>query len=210
MEPTRVLVAGRHPILRVGLRWLLEREPGVAVVGEAGSGEEVLRLTERAAVHALVLGGEVSGLSTVELLRRLRSRKASVRVVVLSDWHGTDSVLDALEAGAAACLWIGEEPDSIVEAVRRVARGEEGWLSRSLAEKVAALLASGGGRPGVLSRRQLEVLQLVIAGNTNGAIAVELGISAKTVEKHLRAIFATLGVSSRTEAAVRVVRQRLL
>jgi DNA-binding NarL/FixJ family response regulator len=130
-----------------------------------------------------------------------------VRVLALSAYDDRQYVLNLLACGAAGYLTKEEAPRAIVEAVRGVWRGEQGWLSRSVAARVMAWMQEGEPKKPKLTGREIEVLRLVVAGKTNQAIGLGLGISEKTVEKHLDAVFSKLGVTSRVEAAVHAVRE---
>ena len=103
-----------------------------------------------------------------------------------------------------------EVPETIIEAVRGVSRGEQGWVSRRVAAKMAAWTHSEASGKGALTHREVEVLKWVVDGKTNQEIGATLGISEKTVEKHLEAIFRKLGVASRVEAAVLAVKEGIV
>ena len=115
-----------------------------------------------------------------------------------------------MAAGAFGYLTKEEVPVSILEAVRGVARGERGWVSRRIAAIMSAWTQEGDESKSGLSERETQVLRLVVDGKTNQEIGYELGISQKTVEKHLESVFAKLNVSSRVEAAVLAVRNQLV
>ena len=119
-------------------------------------------------------------------------------------------VLSLLAAGAAGYLTKDEVPETIIDAVRGVSRGEQGWVSRRVAAKMAAWTHSRESGKGALTNREMEVLKCVVDGKTNQEIGATLGISEKTVEKHLEAIFRKLGVASRVEAAVLAVKEGIV
>lgn len=210
MNPIRVLLADDHPVLRDGIRMVLEQEPDMVVVGQADSGNDALRLAEEERPDVLLLDMELPGLTGVEVARRLRKAKSSVRVLALSAHADAHYVRGLLESGAAGYLTKEEAPAVIVEAVRGVARGEEGWMSRRVAATMATIASQPDSDSADLTDRELEVLRLVVEGMTNQEVGGALGISDKTVEKHLEAVFGKLGVASRTEAAVHAVRRNLV
>ncbi len=115
-----------------------------------------------------------------------------------------------MEAGAAGYLVKGEAPHVIVDAVRGIAHGEQGWVSRSVAAQMVSWMRGEEEASVQFTHREMDVLRLVTEGKTNQNIAVLLGISEKTVEKYLFAIFQKIGVSSRTEVAVYAVRERII
>ncbi len=132
-----------------------------------------------------------------------------MRVLALSAHEDQEYIKGLLASGAAGYLTKGELPATIVEAVRGVARGEQGWVSRQIAAQMATWSQEGSPQGTTLTEREAQVLRLVVEGKTNQEIGLTLEISEKTVEKHLDSIFTKLGVSSRVEAAVRAVKDGL-
>ena len=210
MSLTRVLLADDHPVVRSGIRNLLEQEPDIVVIGEASHGAEALRMVQDLKPDVLLLDVEMPGLNGVEVARRLRAEGSPVRILGLSAYDDRQYILNLLASGAAGYLSKEEAPRVIVEAVRGVCRGEKGWLSQRAASRVVTWMQEEKPEKPKLTRRELEVLRLVVAGKTNQAIGVALEISEKTVEKHLDAVFTKLGVASRVEAAVYAVREGLV
>ena len=207
MEQIRLVLAEDHPIMRQGLRYVLSQEPDLIVVGEAARGEEALRLATQLLPDVLLLDIELEGMSGLDVARRLRASGSPVRVLAFSAHDDMEYIMGLLDAGAAGYLLKDDPPQALLEAVRGVARGEVGWLSRRVARKVMLRVGSGRLKADLLTARQREVLRLVVEGKTNHQIAQVLGISEKTVEKHLAALFAEMGVTSRVGAAVYAVRQ---
>lgn len=207
MAATRVVLADDHPVVRSGIRNLLEKVPEIEVIGEASGGEEALRLAETLLPDVLLLDMEMPDLKGVEVAQRLRARGSPVRILALSAYDDKQYILELLSNGASGYLVKEEAPETIIEAVRGVARGEQGWVSRKVASQMADWIhADEPGRMG-LTVRELDVLRLVVSGKTNQEIGINLGISEKTVEKHLEGVFSKLGVASRVEAAVIAVRK---
>jgi DNA-binding NarL/FixJ family response regulator len=151
---------------------------------------------------------EMPGLKGVEVAQQLQATGSSVRILALSAYDDKEYISGLLSSGAAGYLTKGEIPQTIVEAVRGVARGEAGWVSRQIAAEMASWTQEEQQRE--LTKREMEVLQLVVQGKTNQEVALDLGISDKTVEKHLENVYSKLGVASRVEAAVRAVRDGLV
>jgi DNA-binding NarL/FixJ family response regulator len=209
MTTIRVVVADDHPVAREGLSNLLNKAVEIEVVGEADNGAEVLPLIEGLTPDVLVLDMEMPGLTGMEVARQLQAIKSPVRILALSAHDDKEYIQGLLSSGAAGYLTKEEVPQAIIEAVRGVARGEHGWVSRQVAMQMADWLQEKTPLTS-LTKRELEVLKLVVEGKTNQEIGIALGISDKTVEKHLEGIFNKLQVSSRVEAAVYAVREGLV
>lgn len=209
MDKIHVLLADDHPVVRGGIRNLLEMSSEIQVVGEATNGHEAIRMVEELRPDVLLLDMEMPGLSGVEVARQLQSKKAPVRVLALSAYDDPQYIRGLLSSGAAGYLTKDEVPDVIVEAIEGVWRGQEGWLSRRVAARMAVWTRDEPDDLG-LTARELQVLKAVASGKTNQEVGIALGISDKTVEKHLESIFAKMGVSSRVEAAVVAVREGLV
>ncbi len=214
MDPTRILLADDHPVVRDGVRLLLERAPDMVVVGEAGDGPEALQLVTELRPDVLVLDVALPGLSGVEVARRLRAAGSPVRLLVLSAHDDEAYVRGVLSSGAAGYLLKDEARQTIVEAVRGVARGERGWLSRRVAAHAFRCeRATDRATPDALTTltpREREVLRLVAQGQDNARIASALDISVETVRTHVTAILGKLRVHSRAEAVAWAWMQRLM
>ncbi|HRW05784.1 MAG TPA: response regulator transcription factor [Caldilineaceae bacterium] len=206
MTKIRVILADDHPVVRTGICALLERDPEIVIVAEATNGAEVLPLVEEHKPDVLVLDIEMPQLTGVEVARQIKIKKLPVRVLALSAYVDEHYVQKVLQSGAAGYLMKEEAPAMIVDAVRGVARGEEGWMSRRAVAQMNSLVHREENDDALTPREQ-EVLQLVAAGKTNQEIARTLQISESTVEKHVGAIMTKLQVSSRVEAAVQAVRK---
>ena len=205
MTTIRVLLADDHPVTRDGIRNLLEKAPGLVVVGEADNGIETLRLVEELAPDVLLLDMEMPGLKGIDVARQLQAAGSTVHILALSAYDDKQYILELLASGASGYLVKEEAPEAIVEAVRGVAQGQQGWVSRRIAAQLMAWTREEPPKTN-LTDREMGVVRLVAAGKTNQEIGLALGISDKTVEKHLEAVFAKLGVASRVEAAVWAVR----
>jgi len=204
----RLVLVDDHPIVRSGIRTLLEKAEGFEVVGEASQGADVQTLVAATHPDVLLLDMELPDIDGTQVARQIRQSDPAVKILALSAHDDPVYIHDLLETGAAGYLIKEEAPEAIVDAVRGVAEGDRGWLSRHVAARVAAWLeVSDKGR---LTAREQEVLRRVTEGKTNQAIALELAISEKTVEKHVGEILAKLGVSSRVAAAVYAVRTGLV
>lgn len=210
MADIRVMLADDHPVVRKGIRALLDNAVGIEVVAEAETGEETLALAEEKAPDVLLLDLELPDIRGVDVTRRISEEMPEIKILVLSSHDDRALITEILGIGASGYLLKDEVPEVIVDAVRGVARGETGWLSRQVAAQVANLMVQEKQGVRDLTPREFEVLTQVVAGLTNAEIGYHFGISEKTVEKHLDGVFRKLKVSSRVEAAVLAVREGLV
>jgi DNA-binding NarL/FixJ family response regulator len=203
----RVLLADDHPVVRAGLRGMLAAEPGIEVVGEAGSGPEAVALA-RAREHDVILMdlrmplGD--GLAATE---QIMAADPAARVLVLTTYDNDADILRAVEAGAAGYLLKDTTPAALADGIRAAARGRT-----VLAPSVAERLVTHVRRPAreSLSARETEILARVARGRTNAEIGRELYISEATVKTHLLRAFGKLGVSGRTAAVTTAIERGLL
>jgi DNA-binding NarL/FixJ family response regulator len=209
MSDIRVLIADDHPIVCQGIRNLLGPVEGITVVGEAKNGMETLQMIEKLRPDVVLLDMELPDISGVEVVKKVIEAGLSARILGLSSHDDRQYISELLALGTAGYLIKDEVPDAIIEAVRGVARGETGWISRKVAAKLGQILQNKEEYKD-FTPREMDVLRLVVEGKTNAEIGLALGISEKTVEKHLEAIFRKMGVASRVEAAVMAVRENYL
>jgi DNA-binding NarL/FixJ family response regulator len=207
-EPIRIVLVDDHPVVRSGIRTLLEKVEGFEIVGEASEGAGVQALVAETHPDVLLLDMELPDVDGTQVAKQVQQSDPLVKVLALSAHDDPVYIRGLLESGAAGYLMKEEAPDTIIEAVRGVAHGDKGWVSRRVAARVASWMEVPD--KGRLSTREQEVLRLMVKGKTNQAIAMDLNISEKTVEKHMGEIFVKLGVTSRVEAAVYAVRAGLV
>lgn len=207
MTQIKVLLVDDHPVVRSGIRTLIEQVPDIDVVGEASTGAEALQMTRELNPDVLLLDMEMPDISGNQVANQLLKEGSSVRILALSAHDDKQYIQELLAIGAAGYLVKEEVPEAIIEAVRGVARGEQGWVSRRIAAQLSSWMRDDVHEKTDLTPREIEVLRTVVAGKTNQEIGLTLGISEKTVEKHLEGIFTKLGVASRVEAAVLAVRE---
>ena len=210
MSPIRIVLADDHPVVRSGIRNMLERANDIAIVGEASTGGEALRLVAEMTPDVLLLDMELPDVKGIEVAQQLKQSGSTVKILVLSAHDDPLYIRELLESGAAGYLVKEEAPETIVDAVRGVAHGEQGWVSRRIAAQMVSWMRKDDTGEVRLTARELAVLRLVVEGKTNQNIGALLGISEKTVEKYLYAIFTKLEVTSRVEAAVYAVREGLV
>jgi DNA-binding NarL/FixJ family response regulator len=211
--PIRVLLVDDHPVVRLGIRHLLDGEPDISVVGEAGDGFEAMRLVRDLTPDVVLLDMEMPGMNGSDVVQRMQADGISVPVLALSAHDDRQYIQELLKSGASGYLIKEEVPATLTDAIRGVARGEHGWVSRRVAARMSTWMMEDDVEEEPmrdLTPREMEVLREVAAGKTNQEIAYALVISEKTVEKHLRGIFNKLSVESRVEAAVRAFRLGLL
>lgn len=181
----RIFIADDHPIVRQGLRRIVEADPGMAISGEAGDGAAVLAALQSSATDLVLLDVSMPGGPFLETLRELRERHPTIRVLTLSVHPEDQWAVRALRGGASGYLTKDHSPDQLLEAIRRVYRGGK-YVSPTLAERLAAQLDGGGERPPheLLSDREFEVMRRLGSGLTVTQIASELALSAKTVSTY--------------------------
>ncbi len=196
----RLLLSDDHPVVRAGMRALLEAEPDLEVTGEASSAEEAVRLAAAPGLDLVLMDLQFPGaLQGVEATRRIRSLPDAPRVLVLTNYDTDADILGAIEAGASGYLLKDAPPGELVSAIRAAAAGESA-LAPAVASRLDESQRSADQRRTV---REAEVLQLVAAGRTNREIGQALFLSEATVKSHLVHIFTKLGVGSRTAAVAR-------
>lgn len=210
MPDIKVLIADDHPIVCSGINNLLAKAVGIKVVGEAYSGAEALEKIRSLKPDVILLDMELSDMKGVEVIKQVNEAGLPLRVLGLSSYDDREFISQLLSNGASGYLLKDEVPQQIVEAIRGVARGETGWVSRRVAAKLSQILQKEKEGGSDLTPRELDVLRYVVQGKTNGEIGVSLGISEKTIEKHLDTIFRKLGVASRVQAAVLAIRENLV
>jgi NarL family two-component system response regulator LiaR len=209
--PIRVLIVDDHAVVREGLRTFLELQDGLEVVGEAGDGDEAVREAERLRPDVILMDLVMPRLDGVAAMRLLRERLPESRVIVLTSFADDERLLPAIQAGAAGYLLKNVQPQELARAIRAAHAGEALLDTAVAARLVDAIAQAPGEQPREpLTPREREVLELIADGLSNKRIALELGVSEKTVKTHVGHLLAKLGVSDRTQAAVLAVRRGLV
>lgn len=196
----RIFIADDHPIVRQGLRRIVEADTGLAIAGEAGDAAALLLALETAATDLVLLDVSMPGGPFLETLRALRERHPTVRVLVLSVHPEDQWAVRALRAGASGYLTKDHSPDQLLEAIRRVYRGGK-YVSPTLAEQLASQLDVAGQHAPheLLSDREFEVMRRLGSGLTVTQVASELGLSAKTVSTYRSRILEKMAVDSNAD-----------
>ncbi len=202
----RILIADDHPVVRGGLRALVQTLDGLEVVGEAADGEAAVREAILLRPDVVLMDVRMPGLDGVEATRRIRESVPEVAVLILTMYDDDATVFTAMRAGARGYLLKGAEQDDIVAAVRAVVAGQAvfgpGVASRVLGYFEHPPTADPDRFPG-LTEREREVLGLLASGRRTAEIGRQLSLSPKTVSNHLTSIFAKLEVADRTAAILK-------
>ncbi|MGR4880887.1 response regulator [Streptomyces sp. LARHCF249] len=203
----RLLLADDHPVVRAGLRAVLDTEPDFAVVAEAATAERAVELAAAEPVDVVLMDLQFGpGMHGSEATALITSRQDAPRVLVLTTYDTDADILAAVEAGASGYLLKDAPPEELAAAVRTAAAGQS-----ALAPAVALRLMDRMRTPAeALTKRELEVLQLVADGLSNQQISKRLFLSQATVKSHLVHVYAKLGVDSRTSAVAAAATRRLI
>jgi len=211
-EPIRIVLVDDHAILRQGLRRLLEDEPDIEVVGEAGNGLEAVAVARALAPDLVLMEVVIPRLIGIEAAKQIKHSIPTTAILALSAYDDDRYVLGLLEAGAAGYLLKSATDQELVHAIRAVHAGEA-----VLHPAVAGRLLSRAARPAtrftlahgneLLTEREIEVLRCAAKGLSNKEIAGQLVLSVPTVKAHLVNIFNKMGVGSRTEAVMQALNQ---
>lgn len=205
----RVLVADDHPIVRGGIALLLGAADDIVVVGEASDGEEAVALAAALRPDLVLMDLRMPRLDGVEATQRILAASDSVRVLILTTYESDDQILGAIAAGASGYLLKAAPQAEIIEGVRAVAGGQT-VLAPTIAARLVHRVRADAAPSPRLSARELDVLRLVSAGESNPQIGRSLFISEATVKTHLLHAFEKLAVSDRTRAVTRAMELGLL
>ncbi len=212
-SPIRVVIADDHPVVRAGIVSMLSKEPDISVIGEIGDGSQVERLTARSVPDVLVLDVNMPGLDPAAATRHLTEQHSHMRVLVLTAYDDEAHVTGLLSAGATGYLLKEEALDTLVAAIRAVAKGES-WLSQRVAGRLARRAITPAPARATetepLTPREREVLRLLALGLSNDEIGEKLFITKRTVQNHVSAIYGKLGLASRAEAVLYAIRHGMV
>ncbi len=200
----RVLVIDDHPVVRFGLAAIVSTQPDMSVVAQAGTGEEALALHRQHQPDITLMDLRLPSMSGLEAIRRIRKECPSSRFIVLTTYEGDEDIFKALEAGAQAYLLKGMSQNELLKAIRAVCAGLK-YLPASVSKALE-------DRPprSELSPRELQVLELIVKGQSNKEIAEALKITEGTVKWHVNIILSLLNVSDRTQAAVAALQRGIV
>lgn len=200
----RVTLVEDHPTFRMGLASLIDSQPGMSVVAQYSSGEEILASYQPGSASVILMDLRLPGMGGVEAIIGLLARDPGARIVVLTTYDADEDVFRAMQSGARSYLLKDMSTEEIAGTIRAVHRG-----STEVPARIAGRLAERAQRQS-LSPREQEVLHLLVLGRSNKEIGAQLFISEETVKSHLKTLFAKLRVRDRTEAAISAVRHGIV
>jgi two-component system, NarL family, response regulator len=203
-NPVTVMIVDDHPVVRDGLHAMLSTEPGISVVGEAGTGAEALILLNKLRPAVVLMDLLLPDIGGSEVIQRVCSRSSDTAFIVLTTVGGDEEIYRALEAGARGYLFKDMVRKELVQAIRTVHRGQ-----RYIPAQVGSRIAENLPRPD-LTARETEVLQLIATGLRNKEIAYRLTISEATVNAHIKHILEKLSAQDRTQAVTTALRRGII
>ncbi len=208
---TRILVADDHPIVRSGLKKVLDAQPDLEVVAEAEDGTEAVKKALAEDVHLAILDVSMPKTTGIQAAEELRRRKPELKLLMLSMYDSEQFLFESLKAGASGYVLKSDADHDIVDAVRRTMRGQSFLYPSAVSTLVKDFVDRGrDDQHDILTPRELQVLKLIAEAYTSKEIAKELVISVKTVERHRQNILDKLGMSDRVELTRYAIRRGLI
>jgi DNA-binding NarL/FixJ family response regulator len=207
---TRILVADDHPIVRSGLKKVLDAQPDLEVVAEAEDGAEAVRKALADDVDLAILDVSMPKTTGIQAAEELHKRKPELRLLMLSMYDSEQFLFQSLKAGASGYVLKSDADHDIVEAVRRTMHGQSFLYPSAVSSLVKDVVERGDEDFEVLTPRELQVLKLIAEAYSSKEIAKELVISIKTVERHRQNILDKLGMSDRVELTRYAIRRGLI
>jgi DNA-binding NarL/FixJ family response regulator len=203
----RVVLADDHDLVRAGLRSMLTGERGIQVVGEAASGREALTLCRRVQPDLVLMDVRMPDMNGLAVTRAIKHESPATSVILLTMYESADYLVEALQAGAAGYLLKGASKVEIMNTIRQVLAGDS-VLRPDLVLQLLRRMSGSAVDTAVaaqLTRREHDVLRLIVLGQTNREIADTLNLTVSTVKTHVEHVIGKLEVSDRTQAAVRAI-----
>ncbi len=206
-----VIIVDDHPLMRKGLRQLIDMDDGLDCIGEAACGDDAVRLAVANEPDVILLDLNMPGMSGIDTLKALRTAEIFARIIVFTVSDNQDDVITALKAGADGYLLKDTDPDEVMAAIHQVVAGQ-----LTISEKLSQVLASAiskrreiGPNIDSLTDRERQILKAIAAGYSNKIIGRKLDIAEGTVKVHVKKVLKKLGFRSRVEAAIWAVEQGL-
>ena len=211
-QTVRVLIADDQTLFRVGLARLLEEDPRVEIVGQAGDGAEAVKLAGSVMPDVILMDLKMPNVDGIEATKQILAKHPSVKVLLLTTFEADNHVIQALKAGASGYILKDSRPDSIVSSLLAVMAGER-VMASAVANRVLEML-TGTTTPKEfydgLTGREIEILKLLAGGMANKQIAYKLKISEKTVRNHVSNMYEKLNIYDRSQAVLYAVRKGLV
>ncbi len=208
-----ILLVDDHEVVRVGLRTLIERQPGMQVVGDAGTAAQAISLARQLAPDVIVLDIRLPDDSGLEVCRRIKAERPETRIIVLTSSPDDKTIFDAIAAGADGYVLKLIGSDALIQALEQVGRGESP-LDPSITNRVLAKVREATKHEqaqafACLTAQEMRILSLVAEGQTNREIGAALHLSEKTARNYISDILGKLGLTSRAQAAAYAARHRI-
>ncbi len=210
MKKITILLVEDHVVVRESIRQFLEREEKLEVVGEAGDGEEAVKMASKLKPDVIIMDISMPKLNGIEATKRIKALLPSTAILILTAYDYEQYIFPLLEAGAAGYLLKDVSSRELISAIETVYRGEavlHPAVARKVMQRLSKVEPTGERASDLLSERELTILKMAAKGMSNSDIAEELHLSARTVESHLGSIFNKLGVGSRTEAVIKAMKK---
>ena len=206
----RILIVDDHEVVRQGLRFMLERQPDISVVGECGDGEQAVALAADLIPEVVLFDLLMPGMDGIMAIREIKRLTPATQIIIVTSYHDDHLIFSAIKAGAFSCLLKDSSPQELISAVRAAAQGES-RLHPTVATRVLREMHVYEHSPlNELTPRELEVLSQIAHGRSNYEIATALVISEGSVKMHVSNIFSKLHLADRTWAAIYALQKRLV
>ncbi len=208
-QTIKILIVDDHAVVRKGIRALLATEADLEVIGEARDGSQAVQLYDDLKPDLLLLDLLMPKMTGVEVIKQIKNDNPQAKILVLTSFAADDQVFPAIKAGAQGYLLKDSDPEDLVTAIHQVNQGES-FLSPPIARKVLEEIFQPNEKPlspDPLTKREIEVLQVLAKGKSNRSIGAELSISETTVRTHVSNILGKLHLASRTEAALYALKE---
>lgn len=210
MSQISVLLADDHMMVREGIHQILELEENISVVGEVGDGIECIEAIDRLRPDVVVLDINMPKMDGISVLREIKDKKLSSKIIILTFYREIDIIQNVVNLGASGYILKEADSSLLIKAINIVTTGER-YIQPSIASMLRQHKVLNQQKPtDNLTKREMEIIKLLVAGMYNKEIADKLNISEKTVKNHISSIFKKINVSDRTQAAVYAIKNNLV